>query len=687
MSKNIVLLSDGTGQSGGVGYETNIWRLYQALVHDNPWQVCCYDDGVGSQDLKLLRAVGGAFGWGLNRNVRDLYGFLVRQWEPGDHIYLFGFSRGAFTVRLLTGLITQCGILDLNQIDSEAHLDRLLRAACCAARRGKSAPQIPVHFRQAFARQEPTPVHFVGVWDTVDALGVPFDELREAIDKVIRYSFRDRILSAQVAHGCQALSLDDARKTFHPVLWDERIEDQPGRIEQVWFAGVHANVGGGYPKPQLALISLDWMIERVTAFDQSPAANGAPGLLLHPAALDQIRRTANAHGRLNDSRSGLGAIYRFAPRDTEAIRAGYTEAELVIHPSVQQRIALATDQYAPHNLTEHSSLIKTLAPTHQKLADWGRAMAQCGSIVWLRRLVYFAVLCSVVLLLLRESWAWLGGAGPHITPSAGWVPAWLDRLLSQPWTRWGPLTLVPLLIVLRQQLKSRQNQLANAGWAILSPHHRPHSSGAAPQHRLLALAERISTASGARLIAFLSSTTLVRLLALIFFLPLWLGRQIHSAWCFRGLKPGQQELQTPLFLNIGDVHRLAFMTRDFSCPTGLRVQVGERYRILVERWSGWADDTLRACPNGLCDPPPLLLKLAKPLFRRPDQPVLALLAGVSGRGLMKIGRGADITPTVTGNLEFFVNDADLRIPLLRDIFYCNNRGVARIRIERLPNTA
>lgn len=121
MGKNIVLLSDGTGQSGGVGYETNVWRLYRALAHDDQ-QLCCYDDGVGSQDLKLIKAVGGAFGWGLSRNVRDLYAFVVRHWEPGDRIYLFGFSRGAFTVRLLTGLIAHCGILDLSQIDSEGRL-------------------------------------------------------------------------------------------------------------------------------------------------------------------------------------------------------------------------------------------------------------------------------------------------------------------------------------------------------------------------------------------------------------------------------------------------------------------------------------------------------------------------------------------------------------------------------------
>jgi len=321
MAKNIVLLSDGTGQSGGVGYETYIWRLYQALVHD-PEQVCCYDDGVGSQDLKLLRAIGGAFGWGLSRNVRDLYAFLVRHWEPGDRIYLFGFSRGAFTVRLLTSLITQCGILDLKRIDSEARFDQLLRAAYCTARLMTFSPQMAAHFRAAYSLSGPAPVHFVGVWDTVNAMGVPFDELRDAIDQVIRYSFPDRVPCADMGHGCHALSLDDARRTFHPVLWDERIEDRPDRIEQVWFSGVHSNVGGGYPKPQLALVSLAWMIDRVAAYDLTQVGAGAPGLRLHPAAVDAIRRSANPQG-VSTTPAAAWARFTASPR---AIRRRFGRA-------------------------------------------------------------------------------------------------------------------------------------------------------------------------------------------------------------------------------------------------------------------------------------------------------------------------------------------------------------------------
>ncbi len=681
MGKNIVLLSDGTGQSGGVGYETNIWRLYRALAHDDQ-QLCCYDDGVGSQDLKLIRAVGGAFGWGLSRNVRDLYAFVVRHWEPGDRIYLFGFSRGAFTVRLLTGLIAHCGILDLSQIDSEERLDRLLRAAYCAIRRSTFDPQFTERFRQVHARKDTgpagdgrVPVHFVGVWDTVDAMGVPFDELRDAFDKVLRYSFRDRVLSGQVSHACHALALDDTRRTFHPVMWDERLEPTAGRIEQVWFAGVHSNVGGGYPKAQMALVSLAWMLERALAFDQSQIANPAERLRLQPAALAEIHRGADVNGRLYDSRSGLAAIYRYAPRDLEEVRREYTEGDLVVHESAMRRIDRATDRYAPSNLTKRSP---QLAGVPSPTDDWCRAMGHCWSIVWLRRAIYVMVLVSVALLLFREVGSLAGGLPK-------WMPSRLNELLSAPWARWGPLILIPLLLILRQGLKDWQVRLANAGWATLFPQHRPSGKveiARADRSFWLGLADAIRTSNSAAVIATMSRGLVVRLLALILFLPLRLGRQIHSAWCFRGLE--RARLAEPIHLSVGEARTLVFETRDLSFVTGVWAVAGERYDIRVEKWSGWADAQYQTDPAGL--PPeriPALVRLAKPLFRRPDLAVFALLAQVKGSSPVQIGQGAEIQPSVSGDLQLFVNDADLRIPLFRDIFYCNNRGVARIRIERL----
>ena len=112
---NIILLSDGTGNSAAKAFKTNVWRLHQALNLTCDTQIARYDDGVGTSGFKPLQILGGAFGWGLSRNVRDLYAFLCRHYQPGDHIYAFGFSRGAFTVRTLSGLIVNCGVLDPNK--------------------------------------------------------------------------------------------------------------------------------------------------------------------------------------------------------------------------------------------------------------------------------------------------------------------------------------------------------------------------------------------------------------------------------------------------------------------------------------------------------------------------------------------------------------------------------------------
>jgi uncharacterized protein (DUF2235 family) len=107
-----VLLSDGTGNSAAKLNKTNVWRLYQALDLGGGDQIAIYDDGVGTSGVKLLQILGGGFGWGLSRNVRDLYEFLCRHYRVGDHIYIFGFSRGAFTARTLAALIGKCGVLD-----------------------------------------------------------------------------------------------------------------------------------------------------------------------------------------------------------------------------------------------------------------------------------------------------------------------------------------------------------------------------------------------------------------------------------------------------------------------------------------------------------------------------------------------------------------------------------------------
>ena len=191
--KNIVLLSDGTGNSAAKQHKTNVWRLYEALdLSDPDKQIAFYDDGVGSQRSLPLRLLGNAFGLGLARNVKELYIALCRTYKNGDKIYLFGFSRGAFTVRMLAGLIDHCGLV---QADDEAELRR---KACRhfdtyrSRYRGgylyrllRFVRRLPLKLvRRPLKRSGAEPderkevcIEFIGAWDTVDAYGFPVYEL------------------------------------------------------------------------------------------------------------------------------------------------------------------------------------------------------------------------------------------------------------------------------------------------------------------------------------------------------------------------------------------------------------------------------------------------------------------------------------------------------------------------------
>ena len=201
MSKNIVLLSDGTGNSSSKLFTTNVWRLYQALdLTDPARQIAYYDDGVGTSSFKPLAILGGVFGFGLKRNVIDIYSFCCRNYRRGDRIYGFGFSRGAFTIRVVAGFIARVGLVRYE--GNEADLARDAEIAYREYRKVrnfKSAANILIGplrrlrdwvshrvFRAPSFQQldliEVEKIDFLGVWDTVDAYGGPIDEITRAID-------------------------------------------------------------------------------------------------------------------------------------------------------------------------------------------------------------------------------------------------------------------------------------------------------------------------------------------------------------------------------------------------------------------------------------------------------------------------------------------------------------------------
>lgn len=378
MPKNIVICSDGTGNSAIKGRGTNVFKLYEAVDTEGHkarpglrQQIAIYDDGVGTESLRLPRVLGGAFGWGLSRNVRQLYAELARAYDPGDKIYLFGFSRGAFTVRTLAGFIVMCGILSREKCGTDAGLAQRTEEAYALYRcRYRSALSRAWDFLRGRVRGGPAHgelvkgfqekwcaapdrtgdflIEFIGVWDTVDAVGLPVDELAKFLNyAVYQFKFSSSRLSRRVRRACHALSIDDERHAFHPVMWDEP-NAAAGQIEQVWFAGVHANVGGGYPKQGMSLVSLDWMM----------AHANAAGLRFIPRDWDSIREHQSVFDKLYDSRAGLAGYYHYTPRDIRKLCAE-NRARVKIHVSALERIAQGTEGYAPANIPRNFKVAET----------------------------------------------------------------------------------------------------------------------------------------------------------------------------------------------------------------------------------------------------------------------------------------------------------------------------------------
>jgi uncharacterized protein (DUF2235 family) len=376
MRRRIVLLSDGTGNSSANFWRTNVWRTFSSLDLTNDAQVACYDDGVGTSSFKPLAMLGGALGIGLRSNVINLYKFACRNYRTqGDEIFGFGFSRGAFTIRVTIGLILDQGLIAATNM-SDSELDRQAKRAYRAYHKrhfhtnwylmlqglkklcGKQ-PSSPTSFSIPAGRIKPV-IRFLGLWDTVAAYGLPINEMTRGVSQWIwPLELPSHTLHPDVKRACHALSLDDERTTFHPVLWNERNQPPPPpgqtrytlneKLSQVWFAGVHANVGGGYPDDSLAQIPLYWIIEEARACGLAFKASD-------PAAVAEIKQAQDKDGRLYDSRAGTGSYYRYGPRRLSRLcyqAFSWATGDEVyverpkIHETVLRRIKNHAHVYAP----------------------------------------------------------------------------------------------------------------------------------------------------------------------------------------------------------------------------------------------------------------------------------------------------------------------------------------------------
>lgn len=234
--------------------ETNVRRVFEALdLGDGANQLGCYVAGVGTGG-PLDRLVGGCTGFGLSHNIQKAYSWLSANHREEDEIFLFGFSRGAYSARSLVGLIRNCGLL------RSEHIHRIDEAYELYRKRdeGPDTSEAQV-FRSAYSRE--VRIRFLGVWDTVGSLGIPLLFLRKLDDQTL-FAFHDTRLSGIVQTACHALAIDEHREDFEATLWDPDREKPGQTIEQCWFAGAHCDVGGGYRERELADITLKWMREK-----------------------------------------------------------------------------------------------------------------------------------------------------------------------------------------------------------------------------------------------------------------------------------------------------------------------------------------------------------------------------------------------------------------------------------------
>ncbi len=473
--RRLVLFSDGTGNSSAKLFKTNVWRMYEAVelgpsASGDATQIAYYDNGVGTQRIRPLALLGGIFGFGLKANVLRLYRFACRNATPDCEIYCFGFSRGAYTIRLVAALLARHGLISY---ESEPELEaksratlrlflrrnnpnvasfvgtfgRALRDGFLRAWRASfvSTDHGPIEYRDARVR-------FIGVWDTVAAYGGPIVELTRGIDDYLwPLTMTDYRLSPKVELARHALSLDDERDAFQPLLWDEvnwhrrakrEYPDDPerqsreiGRLKQVWFAGMHADVGGGYPDESLSYVSLVWMMQEASD----------AGLRLIPDVRTMLEDKSNSLGPIHNSRGGAGAYYRPQPRKIAAFLHPDSGMDLEdetlslrdpvlgelpkpphgllmgcrIHESVVARLVDGTDDYAPivlppqvsiepysRHLTGGNHVVdQELAARLQQRDDaWYDRQERIWDTVFWRRAFYFLAVAATLVFVSLPAW-------------------------------------------------------------------------------------------------------------------------------------------------------------------------------------------------------------------------------------------------------------------------------------------
>lgn len=335
--KRIVICADGTwneperlDEKTGRFQPTNVLKTARAILPRSKTgveQVVYYHEGVGTLG-GVDKFTGGAFGSGMEKNIRELYRFLVYNYDPEDEVFLFGFSRGAFTARTLAGFINRVGLLEKDDEYYTPELYALYESAV------STDSEKWVHaFRNIKGIRKNPPIKFIGVWDTVGALGLP--GLIGHFFNQNKYEYHDLGLNPSIQNAYHAVAIDEKRKPFKPSLWSKP-DGWTGVLEQVWFAGVHSNVGGSYSPDGLANIALHWMVGNAAAL----------GLEFDGEYLRHYE--PHFDSTLNDSMTTIYRLMGPYEREVGVAPAGFE----TIHSSVRERQNDGRLNYRPTNLPE-----------------------------------------------------------------------------------------------------------------------------------------------------------------------------------------------------------------------------------------------------------------------------------------------------------------------------------------------
>jgi uncharacterized protein (DUF2235 family) len=354
MAKSIVICCDGTGNEFGGDCNSNVVKLYSTLIVDET-QCGYYHPGVGTMgspnarnwiEKHWSRIKGLAFGAGLLGNVADAYRYLMNVYAPGDKVFLFGFSRGSYTARALAGVLHMYGLLCPGNDGLIPYVVRMYARKSRKAAGMTHTLGVAEYFKATFSRD--CPLFFAGLWDTVTSVGWIFNPV------VLPFSARNPSMHT----GRHAVSIHERRCYYRQNLWGAPFEGQ--NIKQVWFAGVHSDVGGSYPESEsgLSKVTLEWMLHEAAEAGLKIDYNKAAVVLgkaprPEPWTPDYVE--PDASGEMHHSLHGLWWLLEFLPHRYVDFKSG--------SPVVRWRIPFG----APRQIPKKSCIYQLAQP---RLEHW-----------------------------------------------------------------------------------------------------------------------------------------------------------------------------------------------------------------------------------------------------------------------------------------------------------------------------